>query len=288
MQQSEETIALPDGRTLGFAQFGDRQGRPVFYFHGFPGSRLEAQLGDEVARRRGIRLIAVDRPGYGCSSPQPGRHLLDWPPDVAALAEALGIERFAVLGVSGGAPFALACAAHLKEHIPSVALVCPLGPLDDPVLFPQLPWGMRFLAQSRHRFPAPARWFGRFLLHLVRQRPERALKILSFCAPAADRQVLRRSEILSTLNANAREAFRQQGLGTVPDLQIYLAPWGFALEEIEQPLVLWHGTADRTVPRPLVDYLVAHLPDCTLRLVEGEGHFSLPVNCLDRILADLG
>jgi len=288
MQQSEETITLPDGRALGFAQFGDRQGRPVFYFHGFPGSRLEAQLGDEVARRRGIRLIAVDRPGYGRSSPQPGRRLLDWPPNVAALAEALGIERFAVLGVSGGAPFALACAAHLKERISKVALVCPLGPLDDPALFPQLPWGMRFLAQSRHRFPAPARWFGRRLLHLVRQRPERALKILSFCAPVADRQVLRRSEILSTLNTNAREAFRQQGLGAVLDLQIYLAPWGFALEEIEQPLVLWHGTADRTVPRLLVDYLAAHLPNGTLRLVEGEGHFSLPVNCLDRILAELG
>ena len=117
------TLLLPNGRALCYAVTGDPAGPPVFYFHGWPASRLEAALAGDVP----VRLIAVDRPGFGGSAPQPGRRLLDWPADVAALAQHLGIETFHVVGVSGGGPFAVACAAVL-EQVAGAALISPLPP----------------------------------------------------------------------------------------------------------------------------------------------------------------
>ena len=108
------TIRLQDGRRLGYADLGDAGGTPVFYFHGFPSSRLEACMVEEHARRLGVRLLAVDRPGYGLSDDLPGRTIPDWPDDVVALADALGLERFAVVGSSGGGPYAIACAARIR------------------------------------------------------------------------------------------------------------------------------------------------------------------------------
>jgi len=103
-------LRLNDGRLLGYAEFGDPGGTPVMFFHGFPGSRLEGALGHEAAERAAVRMICIDRPGMGLSTFQPGRRMLDWPADVAALADALGIGRFAVGGVSGGGPYAAVCA----------------------------------------------------------------------------------------------------------------------------------------------------------------------------------
>ncbi|HEU4793766.1 MAG TPA: alpha/beta hydrolase, partial [Nitrolancea sp.] len=100
---------LPDGRRLGHAEFGDPNGVPCFFFHGIPGSRLEAAFVDELAAQYGIRVIGIDRPGMGLSDYVSGRRFLDWPADVVALADSLGIEQFAVAGVSGGAAYVAAC-----------------------------------------------------------------------------------------------------------------------------------------------------------------------------------
>ena len=118
------TITLPDGRRLGCAEYGDPDAMPVLYCHGFPSCRLEPSM----LPVSGIRLIALDRPGYGLSDPLPGRTLLDWPRDVAAAADALGLGRFAVAGVSGGAPYAAACAALLKDRVMGLALICGIAP----------------------------------------------------------------------------------------------------------------------------------------------------------------
>jgi pimeloyl-ACP methyl ester carboxylesterase len=100
---TDRTIRLRDGRQLGYAEWGDFGGAPVLFFHGWPGSRIEGRLGDEAARVTGVRLVAIDRPGMGLSVFQPRRTLVDWPADVVELASALGLDRFAVLGISGGA-----------------------------------------------------------------------------------------------------------------------------------------------------------------------------------------
>src|SRR5919109_4568041 len=126
------TIRLRDGRQVGYAEWGDPGGQPLFYFHGWPGSRLEGRLGDQPAKAKGIRLIALDRPGMGLSDHQPRRRLVDWPDDVIQVAAALGLDRFAVLGISGGGPYAAACAWKLSDRLTGAGIVSGLAPLDVP------------------------------------------------------------------------------------------------------------------------------------------------------------
>src|SRR5258708_37156679 len=109
-------IHLRDGRALGYADFGALTGKPVFFFHGFPGSRLQHAPGDSIATSLGAHIITIDRPGFGLSAFQPGRTLLDWPNDVAALADALEIDQFAAIGLSGGGPYLLACAYKIPRR----------------------------------------------------------------------------------------------------------------------------------------------------------------------------
>ena len=123
-----QTVTLRDGRRLGFAQFGSKGAFPVFYFHGWPGSRLEAGF-FEVA---GTQMIGVDRPGYGMSDPQPNRKLADWPRDIEQLADHLRLDKFAVIGMSGGGPYAAACAYFLKDRLTKVAIIAGLGPPEAP------------------------------------------------------------------------------------------------------------------------------------------------------------
>ena len=115
--RQNQTFVLPDGRTLGYAEYGSTNGHPLLYFHGYPSSRLEASPIDDIASRHSIRVLALDRPGFGLSSPQPHRCILDWPADVQAFAQVMGIARFTVFGVSGGGPFALACAHAFPSHV---------------------------------------------------------------------------------------------------------------------------------------------------------------------------
>ena len=126
------TLRLDDGRTLSYAVYGDPDGRPVFAFHGWPGSRLDAEFLAQTAVEMGIRVIAPDRPGYGGSTFQPARSLSDWPADVVALADSLALDRFGVIGICGGGPYAFACAKALPNRLTAAGIVCGLGPLDLP------------------------------------------------------------------------------------------------------------------------------------------------------------
>ena len=131
MRKTDGRIRLADGRRLGYAEYGDPEGKPLFYCHGFPASRLEAALLDPSARKAGVRVVAADRPGCGLSDFQPDRRIGDWPGDVVELAGALGIDRFAVVGVSGGGPYALACARKIPQRLTAAAVVCGLGPVGE-------------------------------------------------------------------------------------------------------------------------------------------------------------
>ena len=132
--QADRTIRLPDGRTLGYAETGDPQGTPVLHFHGSPSCRLDATAPefDAIAERLGVRVLALDRPGVGLSDPKPNRTILDWPADVLGFAEAVGLSRFSALGVSGGAPYAAACALRIPHRLRSVGIACGVAPMDVP------------------------------------------------------------------------------------------------------------------------------------------------------------
>jgi pimeloyl-ACP methyl ester carboxylesterase len=188
----DDGVALPDGRWLAYAEFGDPQGRPVLFLHATPGYRRNPWATDAELRSAGVRLIAPDRPGVGRSAPKPQRRLLDWPDDVRQLADALGLERFAVVGFSNGGPHAAACADRLGPRITATALVAPLPPLDAPGAVRQLGVPGWYYPLAR-RAPWALRAVYAGLVALARRDPHRAERLLVSSMSQADQQLVGRS-----------------------------------------------------------------------------------------------
>jgi len=283
----DHTFKLGCGRVLGCGEAGDPHGKPVLYFHGFPGSRLEAGLAGADARKRGVRLIGIDRPGYGLSDPDPGRTLLDWPADVAELADALHLERFAVLGASGGGPYALACAFKMPDRLSSVGIACGLGPahpaghLESMRGFSRL--GLKIAAQSP------------FLAHLIfvpvalwiRSFPGGLLSWVGTRAGEPDKSLLKRVDMREALCPSFRESLRCRLTGPVRDAVLYALPWGFKPEDIRGEVHIWHGERDLIVPSAMGHAMADALPNCRATFYKNEGHFSLLVSHLGDMLETL-
>jgi pimeloyl-ACP methyl ester carboxylesterase len=276
-------LRLSDGRQLGYADYGDHQGAPLLFFHGTPGSRRVARCADQAARRRGIRLIAPDRPGFGLSDFHAGRTLGAWPADVVELADALGIERFAVAGVSGGGPYVAACAWRIAGRLTQAGIVSGIGPLDDPALAAALPRGYRAGFAVVRRLPAAVRLaLGLGMLGL-RRAPGCMLASLAASLPEVDRATFRRPRVRALLLDDAREALRQGTRGALQELILFSRPWDVPLGEIRMPVRLWHGDADAQVPVVIARRLAAALPDCPASFVPGAGHLWV-LDHLDEVL----
>lgn len=278
-------LPLADGRLLSYAEYGRADGLPLVYCHGFPGSRLEAQLAAPLAERLGVRLIAPDRPGFGFSSPLPGRRFGDWPADLAQLLKALQIETFSLLGVSGGAPYALA-AATLLPGVQKVGLVCGLGPLEAASLRSMSALGRCGLMVARHA-PWLARGGYRLLARTICRHSARFLGWMTAGVPQVDREVLARSEVRSAILTSFRESVRQGGAAGAEELLLYASPWELAPSACQVPVQLWHGELDATVPVAFGRRLAAGLPHCQARFLADEGHYSLPLGQLEPILRAL-
>ncbi|GEO40374.1 alpha/beta hydrolase [Skermanella aerolata] len=283
------TITLPDGRRLGIAEYGDPAALPVLYCHGFPSCRLEPSM----LPVSGIRLIAVDRPGYGLSDPLSGRTLLDWPQDIASVADALGLGRFAVAGVSGGAPYAAACAARLKDRIIGLALICGIAPPGEGKEGANgAGWeagGAAARLMTLDRLPGTVPVIAALARRLVVgvDSPRLLRTLLRFGhLPEPDRAVLSAGFGIPVLD-NFREALRQGIGGAVADARIYARPWGFDPAGIVAPTVIWHGNLDNQVPVAAAEVYARLIPHARLCLLEGEGHFSLVVRHHHAILASL-
>lgn len=281
---STSSLTLADGRTLTLAQYGDPAGPPVFYFHGYPGSRLEVALLDGLP----LRVIAIDRPGYGGSSPLPGRQLLDWPADVTAVADQLGLERFTVLGVSGGGPYAAACAFALPQRVRAAILLCPVPPAYAIDRQPAGQRGDLGLLMQLGRHPRAARPFLEMARWLGRQpnllTPETIRRFGPLRLPPSDMMALAEPASSRTL-ASFREGLRMGIEGVWRDAQIYAQPWGFALNQIHVPLALWHGTADTIVPVRTSEAYI-EVPGCRRTLVEGAGHYAMVITHGPGIVAE--
>jgi len=284
--ETEQRITLTDGRTLACLAFGEPGDAPVMYFHGYPGSRLEGRLAAGTARRLGLRVIAPDRPGFGESTFQPGRTLGAWAADVAELADRLALERFDVVGVSGGGPYALACAARIPERISGVALVGALGPLARRDLMDGMVTLNRVALAAGARVAPLARVAIGLAARVVRRYPERYLARMLACAPSADRNVLADSTYRTLFAESMAEALRQGGRGAAWELPLLARPWGFALEEVRTPVRVWQGLSDNIVPPAMARYLAAGLPLGELHCLPDEGHLSLIVRHLDAVLGD--
>jgi pimeloyl-ACP methyl ester carboxylesterase len=279
-------LRLSDGRRLGYAEYGDPGGAPALFFHGTPGSRRVASWADRAAKRRGIRLIAPERPGFGLSDFQPGRRLAAWPADVVELADALGLARFAVAGVSGGGPYVVACAAKIPGRLTHAAIISGIGPLDDPALAAELPRAWRAGFAVARRLPAALRaalGLGRLGLH---HAPRCVLASVAGSLPEVDRAILRRPQVRALLLDDAREALRHGTRGAVQELLLFSRPWGVPPSQIRMPVRLWHGQADAQVPLPIARRLAAALPDCRASFLPDAGHLWV-LDHLDEVLATL-
>ncbi len=229
-----------------------------------------------MLRRNGIRLVAIERPGYGLSDPLPGRRLLDWPDDVRAVASALGLEKFAVLGISVGSCYALACARAIPEQITHVGIAGALAPLGETALLSEMNVLSRYcFAATRNDSPL-ARWiYGRMLGVLTRYATGSFLNLLRCFSRAGDKQALADKSFHTAVRASMSEAYRQGWFGPYYDLTQVAGEWGFSLSDISIPVHLWHGEEDETVPLSMGRYLARQIPECRARFLAGEGHFSM-------------
>lgn len=271
------TITLSDGRRLGYAEYGDPAGRPVFLFHGLPGSRLQRPTDESAALELGARLIAIDRPGFGRSDFQIDRGLPDWPRDVAALADALAIDQFAVAGISAGGPYALACAARLPERVTAAAIASSPCPTYLPGVLTGMIRSNQIVIRTAQR--TPPRLAGQIarLINTITGRNPKLIAALVFglvSTPLTDeeRLALARPEIGEMYMGSVMEAYRNGWGGHAWELIVLNRPWGFALEQIQVPVYLWHGEADQLVPPVMGRYLAARIPTCTAEFVPGAGH----------------
>lgn len=285
--EREHRLRLADGRILACLELGDSGESPVLYFHGYPGSRLEGRLAAGAAWRHGLRLLAPDRPGFGESTFLPGRTIGAWAADVAELADQFELERFAIVGVSGSGPYALACAARIPERLSRVGLVGALGslarkqPMHDMVTLNRLALALAACSPFLARLTVQlvARW--------VRQHPGHHLAHMMATAPPADRQVLADPSYRALVTESTAEALRQGGRGAAWELTLLAQPWDFQLQEVLVPVRIWQGLADNIVPAATAKQLAAALPNSECHYLPDEGHLSLIVRHLDVVLADL-
>lgn len=300
LSEDSDTLTLPSGRALAWKLYGgttkaggaEKPGT-VFYFHGYPGCSVEATLiPAEQLQKSNIRCIAPDRPGMNMSTHYDERRILDWPTDVLAIADHLNISQFFVLGVSGGGPYALACAHSIpRDRLRGVAVVSGMYPttFSTEGMLPEL----KVLL-------AAGAWLPRFVtsamldLSMGRAGRDKDPKVLEGAVdkamegrPEAERIVWKNERVRFAAIESVRGAFRQGGRPAATELMI-LCDWGFQLEEIAgEGVRIWHGKLDRNVPFCMAEQAAELMPEAKTHFLENEGHLSLSANHISNILADL-
>lgn len=291
LRKDSQTITLRDGRKLGYAEYGDLTAKPIFYFHGFPGSRLEGALVERKLMRSNIRLIAIDRPGMGLSTFQKKRSILDFPHDVLELADYLGIHRFGVLGVSGGGPYALACAYKISAKVlTGCAVVSGTGP------YYLTKEGM---SKKNKLLLFGARYFSWTIRGLIWFKLSRNIKNKDWWddtyakqgndLPEPDRKIFNDSMIREVIVEKSVEAFCQGSRGLVHDFNLYSKSWGYNLGDIpsETKVLLFHGELDKNIPVSIARFMSEQISNCITTIYPDEAHLSTFINNFDELVKKL-
>ncbi|GAC1485342.1 MAG: alpha/beta hydrolase [Candidatus Dormibacteria bacterium] len=281
----DHRVQTPDGRILLVEEGGDPAGRPIFVLAGTPNSRHLFAGHLALAAEQRVRLIGYDRPGYGGSTPKPGRTIADGAADVRTIAEALGIDRFAVWGISGGGPHALGCAALLGDRAVAVASLASPAPYGAAGLDYFAGMGEMNVDDIKLYLNDP---------EAAREKTEADREGMMTATPAAIREFMQ--SLLSPVDAAvlsgeyAEHMARNIRDGLAPGIQgwwddgcAWLKPWGFELESIRVPLTLWHGRQDRFVPFSHGEWLARTIPGVEAHLSDDDGHLTLTVNRLPSI-----
>lgn len=297
-----QTLRLPDSRTLSYAEYGSPTGYPLFYLHGYPSSRLEGSILHKAALKRNIRVLAPDRPGFGRSTYDPSYTILGYVEDVRELAKQLGIGRFAVLGLSGGGPYALAFAREMskEEGLSAVGVACG-SPYWVEGGFKDMPWWSR-IAYWFARYTPPvgvllvegmvvvARWVSE--MGWAKRAMEQALEKERQKEREQGKRGADEEEELTIQQAREEvmrmsfEGLRQGGRPTVRECWLFTSDWGFRLKDVEyDKVILWHGSKDVNAPFSAAQYIVKALPHGELR--EYDGNHAEIVTQIDDILDTL-
>jgi len=283
--KENQIFKLQDGRKLGYAEYGDLDGKPIFHFHGHPGSRLEGRLFGEKPKKHGVHVISVDRPGVGLSDFKPKRKLIDWPDDVIELAYHLGLNKFVVEGISGGGPYAAVCAYKIPESLSCCGIISGIG-LNN--------WSRKGMMKSNRisffisrRLP--------FLIKTIAKaekkmfEDQKSIEDFAETLPEPDRILFQDPQILNIFIEETKEAFRSGLDGVILEEKIYARPWGFDLKDIPSDLqvYIWHGEMDVFVPSSMGRKMSELIPNCQGNFFPNEGHISVAYNHLDEILGTL-
>ncbi len=266
------TLNLADGRTLAYDTYGDPDGLPVVFSHGFSDSRLIRNPDEELTASLGVRMIAADQPGVGGSTPDKDRKMIDWGRDMEALADALGLERFAVAGHSGGGPHTLAVALHMPDRVTHGVLASPVGPFDREGFAKQLVMKDLKLVVKLHHFHRIIRWayksdvtkaqkdIGTYVEAIAADDPSDADTLL---ADPAQREMF---------EANFTAGV-EQGEEGVYEMTMALWDWGFELGDVTQHFDVFYGDADDIISPQMPAHVAADLPDATTHVWPGAGHY---------------
>lgn len=282
-----QTILLSGGRKLGFADYGDPDGEPFLYCHGFPGSRLEAAPIDEAAKKLSARIIAADRPGFGLSDFQNNRKILDFPNDITELMNRLSVNEFSIAGVSGGAPYALSCISKIPDRIKAASIICGLGPYSFTQGFRKMSLTARIFFRLSSSFPYLASKIINQVGKNTKKNTSSAMDYIIKSISEPDKSLLKQKDFRGLIQASLKEAFRNAGRGAAHDLFLYTQPWGFDLSKISGDVLIYHGTEDRIVPLVFSEYLKKTLPHSEIKYFTGEGHFTLPANFHHQLLQEM-
>ena len=255
-----QSIQLLDGRTLGYAEYGLADGVPVFYFTGGNSSRFEGKWFENAAIKKHVRLIVPDRPGFGLSTFQPNRQLLDWPNDVLELSNALSINSFSVFGLSGGGPHVLASAYKIPEKINNVAIVSGTAPPEMPNKFNGMWLPVKIIFLTAKNMPM----VNRFLLKQMSgfySNEEQMMKRMKQALPRPDVELIeRKPEIIKIFAEATRESHRNGIDGDAWEWYLYVNEWGFQISDINHEIKLWYGIYDQQVPIGMGRYFARVLP----------------------------
>lgn len=281
-------LVLPSGRAVAWAEFGDPTGLPCLYLPGTPNSAASGQTYDAAGRDLGVRVLALDKPGYGASDPVRRRRLADIAHDVDALARHLSIDRLLVVGESGGAPHALALAAALPARVVAVAIVAGIGPTTPADLAAFTPSTRRLMKLAR-RSPllVQAAYASTRRRLLDPDKAQTHARSLIAAAPPADRAVLAAHP--QAVDIALRSTVEALGRGTravAQELAMFARPWEFDLSAVAVPVDVWHGSDDANVPLVIAKRVAAALPDGQFRVLAGCGH-SLGLGHASAVLGSL-
>ncbi len=272
----EGNIAVGEDRQIGFAEFGAPQGRAIFWLHGTPGARRQIPTEARVfAERENIRLIGIDRPGIGSSTPHQYANVFAFAEDLRTIADTLGIDKMTVIGLSGGGPYTLACAAAMPDRVVAVGVLGGVAPVSGPDAISGGVMALGSLVAPLIEIGGtPIRLAASALIRLIRPVASPALEVYARMSPEADRMLLARPEFKAMFLDDLLNGSRKQLAAPFADIVVFARDWGFRLDEVKVPVRWWHGDRDHIVPFAHGDHVVAKLPDAELFHLPGESHLA--------------